>query len=157
MPVVEDPEESARIAGLVHVDPDEPGISRRRRGRGFSYSTPTGRPLRSERVRARIDRLAIPPAWSDVWICPDPNGHIQAAGRDERGRLQYRYHDRWTEVRAARKFAQLGGFGAMLPRIRAAVTEDLASPVPTRRHRAGLRFPHRRPFRSTDRRVIRWS
>lgn len=125
MPTIEDPEESAERAGLAYVDTDGPGLTRVRRGRGFSYRTPSGRTLRSKRVRRRIERLAIPPAWTDVWISPRPSGHIQATGRDDRGRLQYRYHDRWTEVRQTEKFTQLGAFGRQLPTIRARVASDL--------------------------------
>lgn len=133
MPAIEDPEESAHRAGLVHVSPDEPGLRRVRHGTGFGYRTSTGRTLRSERVRSRIEELAIPPAWTDVWICASPEGHIQAVGRDDRGRLQYRYHDRWTEVRGAAKFAQLEAFGRSLPDIRRQVTNDLADPHLSRR------------------------
>lgn len=125
MPAVQDPEDSARAAGLQHVSPDEPGIERVRRGRGFSYRDVSGATIRSAEVRARIEALAIPPAWTEVWICPDPDGHIQAVGRDDRGRLQYRYHDRWTEVRDAEKFARLEAFGRRLPKLRRRIAEDL--------------------------------
>ena len=88
---------SARGAGLRYVDDGEPGFSRRRAGRGFAYRDARGRPLRSPRQLERIGKLAIPPAYTDVWICADPRGHLQATGRDARGRKQYRYHPRWRE------------------------------------------------------------
>ena len=126
MPAIEDPEEAASAAGLRYVDADEPGIRRVRRGRGFTYRTPSGRTLRSARSRDRIERLAIPPAWNDVWICLDAAGHVQATGRDARGRKQYRYHPAWDEVRAADKFDQLAVFGGRLASIRRQVAADLA-------------------------------
>ena len=92
---------SARAAGLRYSSDLRPGISRHRAGRGFSYRRPDGSTVREAAVRARIRALAIPPAWTDVWICADPLGHIQATGFDDRGRRQYRYHDHWTEQRAA--------------------------------------------------------
>ena len=91
---------------------EEPGISRRRRGRGFQYIGPSGETIAEEgREIRRIDSLAIPPAWTDVWICPSPNGHIQATGRDARGRKQYRYHPRWREVRDETKYHRMAAFG----------------------------------------------
>src|SRR6476660_7781601 len=104
MPVVveaerEDPRVSARAAGLRYTSDDRPGITRRRAGRGFSYRQPTGPPVPEAAPRDRIRALAIPPAWTDVWICPDPNGHLQATGRDARGRKQHRYHARWRTGR----------------------------------------------------------
>jgi DNA topoisomerase-1 len=83
--------ETARSAGLRYVSDTQPGIRRRRAGKGFSYSGPHGRPIRDAATLRRIKALAIPPAWKEVWICPNPNGHIQATGRDARGRKQYRY------------------------------------------------------------------
>ena len=94
-----DPEEAAESAGLLYVSDEEPGIRRRKSGKGFSYRGRDGSVITDKRVLERIYRLAIPPAWTDVWICPSPNGHIQATGRDARGRKQYRYHPRWREVR----------------------------------------------------------
>ncbi|MBW3578018.1 MAG: DNA topoisomerase IB [Actinobacteria bacterium] len=117
---------SAELAGLVHVCDDQPGITRRGRGRGFSYHDPDGGLIRDQSRRGRIEALAIPPAWTDVWICPDPNGHIQATGRDDRGRKQYRYHDRWREVRDAVKFHRLGAFGGALGDVRRRVDRDLS-------------------------------
>jgi len=119
---------SARAAGaadLAYVNDDEPGYRRRRAGRGFSYCDPDGARLRDEAALARIRALAIPPAWSDVWICPDPAGHIQATGRDERGRKQYRYHPAWTACRDEAKFSSLAAFGRALPKLRARVDADL--------------------------------
>jgi DNA topoisomerase-1 len=119
-----DPAEVAEAAGLRYESDARPGITRRRRGKGFSYARPDGSPV-SARDRERIDALVIPPAWTDVWISPSPNGHIQATGRDQRGRKQYRYHDRWREVRDADKFDRLTVFGVLLPDLRAQLDADL--------------------------------
>jgi DNA topoisomerase-1 len=119
-----DPEEVAEAAGLLYDTDSRPGIRRRRRGRGFSYVRPDGDPV-SDRDRRRIDALVIPPAWTDVWISPSPRGHIQATGRDQRGRKQYRYHDRWREVRDADKFDRLAVFGVLLPDLREQLDADL--------------------------------
>jgi DNA topoisomerase I len=121
-----DPEESARAAGLRYVNDDLPGIRRRRRGKGWSYLDPKGRTIRDRKVRERIEKLAIPPAWTDVWICPFPNGHLQATGRDARGRKQYRYHPDWREVRDETKFNRMIAFGEALPTIRERVERDLS-------------------------------
>lgn len=122
-----DSEAAAEAAHLHHSSDDRPGYSRRRRGKGFSYLTPEGNTLSNERVRQRLEALAIPPAWSDVWICRSPNGHILATGRDEAGRKQYIYHPRWTEVRDAVKFGSLVAFGHSLPSLRRRVNRDLRS------------------------------
>jgi DNA topoisomerase-1 len=119
---------SARLAGLRHVTDDKPGIRRRRRGKGFSYLDPAGRPLRDPRERRRIEALAVPPAWTAVWICPLASGHLQATGRDARGRKQYRYHPGWRAVRDETKFGRMVAFGEALPRLRARVESDLALP-----------------------------
>jgi DNA topoisomerase-1 len=103
-----------------------PGITRRRAGKGFSYRGPGDEPIRDRAEIERIKALAIPPAWTDVWICPRPNGHIQATGRDARGRKQYRYHPRWRAVRDENKYGRLITFGRRLPAIRARVDEDLS-------------------------------
>lgn len=116
----------AEEAGLRYVVDAEPGIRRRRHGRGFSYRDAQGRPV-SARDRARIDSLAIPPAWTDVWISPHPLGHLQATGRDARGRKQYRYHDTWREVRDADKFSRLLTFGEALGSLRSRLEHDLGS------------------------------
>jgi DNA topoisomerase I len=110
------------------VRPDDPGISRRRIGRGFGYVGPSGRAIRSRRELERIRALAIPPAWTDVWICPDPEGHLQAVGRDARGRRQYRYHARFRARRDRGKFDRLIRFGEALPRIRRQLRRDLRRP-----------------------------
>lgn len=116
------------VAPGLHRSSDErPGIRRVRRGRGFAYVGPDGRPLRDEAALARIRALAIPPAYTDVWICPDADGHLQATGRDARGRKQYRYHAAWREARERDKFAQLAAFGTALPRLRRRVARDLAA------------------------------
>jgi len=112
-------------AGLVYVTDEDPGLRRRGSGKGFSYLKPDGRELRDEAALERIRKLAIPPAYTDVWICPDANGHIQATGRDQRGRKQYRYHARWREMRDETKFSRMAAFGRALPRIRAQVNKDL--------------------------------
>lgn len=116
----------ARAAGLRYVDPDGPGIRRIRSGRGFRYLDADGRPIRSKAELARIRSLAVPPAWTEVWICPSPSGHLQAVGRDARGRRQYRYHAGFRARRDRDKFARLAGFGAALPRLRRRVHRDLA-------------------------------
>src|SRR5687768_7470364 len=92
-------ERAARAAGLRYVRCGGPGLRRRRAGKGFVYLTVTGRRVRDAKTLARIRSLAIPPAWQDVWICPSPDGHVQATGRDARGRKQYRYHTAWRDVR----------------------------------------------------------
>jgi len=120
-----DPEESAKLAGLYYVSDEEPGFQRKRRGRGFTYIDPGGRCVNDPKLRARFEALVIPPAWTDVWICADPNGHIQVTGRDDQGRKQYIYHPRWGEIRNLTKFHRLIPFGEALPAIRANVVEDL--------------------------------
>jgi DNA topoisomerase-1 len=123
-----DPEASAEEAGLRYVSDAMPGIGRRRAGRGFSYTGVDGKRLTDKRVLARIKSLAIPPAWTDVWICPIARGHLQATGRDARGRKQYRYHPRWRAVRDDVKYERMIAFGQALPRIRRRVEEDLGLP-----------------------------
>ena len=120
-----DPVESAIEAGLVYVSDAERGIRRRRRGRGFSYQTDSGTSVRGKAELERIRSLAIPPAWTDVWICSKPTGHLQATGRDAKGRKQYRYHPRWREVRDANKYALLGAFGHSLPDLRDRIDAEL--------------------------------
>jgi DNA topoisomerase I len=123
-----DPVASAEAAGLRYVTDAQPGIRRRRAGRHFSYMGLDGKPIRAPEVRRRIRSLGIPPAWTDVWICPSPNGHLQATGRDAKGRKQYRYHPRWREVRNQTKYDRMIAFGEALPRIRARVAHDLELP-----------------------------
>lgn len=119
---------TAQLAGLRYTTEEQPGIGRRRRGRGFTYVDSDGVPVRDEGELRRIRRLAIPPAWREVWISPSPLGHIQATGRDARGRKQYRYHERWREVRDDAKYDRLIDFAKALPRIRERVDSDLARP-----------------------------
>ncbi len=124
--IILDPEESARAAGLRYVSDDGPGIRRKKAGKGFSYLGLNGQPIRDKAIIERIHSLAIPPAYQNVWICPDPRGHIQATGFDERGRKQYRYHPKWREVRDETKFARTIAFARALPKIREKTAQDLA-------------------------------
>lgn len=110
---------------LVRVEPGRGGITRRRSGRGFTYLSANGRRVRSERILSRIEALVIPPAWTDVWIASQPNGHIQAMGVDEAGRRQYLYHPKWREMRDSEKFTRSLSFAQSLPSIRRSVTRDL--------------------------------
>lgn len=112
-------------AALIFSSDDEPGIRRRRRGKGFGYAAPDGAPVRDPDTLARIRRLAIPPAWTDVWISPEADSHLQATGRDARGRKQYRYHPAFSHSREAAKFEHLLEFAAVLPRIRETTAEHL--------------------------------
>jgi DNA topoisomerase-1 len=123
-----EPAESARAAGLRYVSNGDPGIRRRRAGDGFRYLRPDGRAVTDKATLARIRRLAIPPAWTEVWICAADDGHLQATGHDARGRKQYRYHARWREVRDETKYGRMIAFGSALPRIRRRVARDLARP-----------------------------
>lgn len=116
----------AAAAGLVYVVDDAPGITRRRAGRAFVYFDADRRRVREARVLDRIRMLAIPPAYSNVWICADPRGHLQATGRDARGRKQYRYHAKWRAMRDAGKFERLIRFGERLPHLRRILRRDLA-------------------------------
>ncbi len=118
----------ARVAGLRYVGDHQPGIHRRRAGKAFRYLKPDGRPVTDEQTLARIRRLAIPPAWTRVWICPHADGHIQAIGRDAKGRKQYRYHPRWRSVRDSTKYEKMLAFAAALPKIRERVDADLTRP-----------------------------
>jgi DNA topoisomerase-1 len=111
---------------LKRVDTSEPGIARVRRGRGFAYRDPSGRPITGGEELDRIRRLAIPPAWKDVWICPFPSGHLQAVGTDAAGRRQYLYHPAWRERRDQAKFRQMVEFGRALPRLRRVASRHLA-------------------------------
>ncbi len=128
-----EPVKAAKEAGLRYADDRRTGITRRRAGKGFRYLDPEGRPIRDEETLARIKSLAIPPAWSDVWISPSPLGHIQATGRDDKGRKQYRYHPRWRTVRDISKYGRMITFGKKLPRIRKRTQRDLALPGLPRR------------------------
>ena len=121
-----DPREHARSARLTYVSDTAPGIRRVARGAAFAYTRPSGEPLADAADLARIRSLAIPPAWTDVWICPSPKGHLQATGRDARGRKQYRYHASWRTTRDAAKFDRLEAFARALPRLRSRVADDMA-------------------------------
>ena len=123
-----DPREAARAAGLRYSHDSQPGIRRRRAGRGFSYVDQNGEIIRDKDGLARIRALAIPPAWTDVWICRWHNGHVQATGRDARGRKQHRYHERWHEARGESKFDRMMAFARVLPAIREQCDADLSKP-----------------------------
>jgi len=118
-------EAAARSARLRYVRDADKGYARRRRGKSFTYLRPNGETLRDTTVLARIRSLAIPPAWKDVWICPTPNGHLQATGRDARGRKQYRYHARWRQAQDQHKYERIIAFAQALPKARRAVARDL--------------------------------
>lgn len=113
-------------ADLHYVDDRSPGISRRVIRKKFAYFLPNGERIRDAEEISRINKLAIPPAYTDVWICPDPQGHMQATGRDARGRKQYRYHPRWREIRDSNKYERILAFGAALPGLRARLEDYLA-------------------------------
>jgi DNA topoisomerase I len=119
---------AASQAGLHYVSDRDPGLRRLRHGKSFRYIDKTGKPVRDPDEVFRIRKLAIPPAWTEVWICPDPRGHIQATGRDARGRKQYRYHPRFRQVRDETKYHRMLAFGLALPKIRARSERDLALP-----------------------------
>jgi len=121
----ETPADAARSAGLRYVSDAMPGLRRKRSGKHFAYLDPAGKTIRDEDVLSRIRSLAIPPAYEDVWISPSPNGHIQATGRDARGRKQYRYHPKWREVRDETKYGRLLEFAGALPALRRRVERDL--------------------------------
>lgn len=122
----QEPRKAARAANLRYATDEEPGIRRVRAGRGFRYVRADGRAVKDKATLARIRALAVPPAWTDVWIAPDARAHIQATGRDARGRKQYRYHAAWRKARDETKYDRLLAFGRALPSIRARVTRDLA-------------------------------
>ena len=123
--ILDDPITAAKAAWLRHVNDDSPGITRHKAQYGFDYRDIHGELISDVETLSRIKSLAIPPAWTDVWICPSPNGHIQATGRDARGRKQYRYHPRWRETRDETKYHRMLVFSRVLPRIRARVEADL--------------------------------
>ena len=122
---LDDALDTASTAGLRYVNEDMPCIRRRRRGKGWHFVGPDGETITDPDERARIEAIAVPPAWTDVWICPHADGHILAVGRDARGRKQYRYHPRWREVRDRTKFDRMTQFGAALPGIRKITDEHL--------------------------------
>jgi DNA topoisomerase-1 len=123
-----DSREAAEAAGLVYVSTDDPGLSRRRAGKGFGYRNPAGHRVLDSAVLQRIRALAIPPAWTRVWISADPDGHIQAVGYDDRGRRQYRYHAKFREVREGVKYEHMVAFAEALPRVRRRVAADMTAP-----------------------------
>jgi DNA topoisomerase-1 len=123
-----DPPAAAKAAGLRYVHDDRPGITRVPAAEGFRYLDAKGEPVADETTLKRIKSLAIPPAWTEVWICPQANGHLQATGRDARGRKQYRYHPKWREVRDEVKYERMINFGKALPKIRKEVDRALALP-----------------------------
>lgn len=120
-----DPAQSALAAGLRYIPDNKAGITRQRTDRGFAYYTPKGEEITDPKIIARIDKLIIPPAWEQVWICTSPNGHIQATGRDQKGRKQYIYHPEWRATRSLTKFGRMIAFGEKLPEIRAQIEKDL--------------------------------
>lgn len=124
--LIEEARQAARVAGLRYVHDGLPGIRRQRAGDGFLYLDPDGKRVRDTETLARIKALAIPPAWENVWICAAANGHIQAVGRDARGRKQYRYHNSWRAVRDANKYERLLDFARQLPRLRRVTNRHLA-------------------------------
>ncbi|WP_337176941.1 hypothetical protein [Paludisphaera sp.] len=129
----EAPPLEAKGAGLRYTSDESPGIGRRRSGKLFRYFDENGKPIRDEAILSRIKALAIPPAWTEVWICPSERGHIQATGRDAKGRKQYRYHPRWRRLRDDAKYGRMIAFGQALPRIREATDADLRLPGMPRR------------------------
>ncbi|HEY1987507.1 MAG TPA: DNA topoisomerase IB [Terracidiphilus sp.] len=126
--IIADPVESSKQAGLRYVTDAKPGITRKRWRKAFRYFDANGALIKDETILARIKSLVIPPAWTEVWICPNANGHLQATGRDARKRKQSRYHPRWREVRDETKYERMKVFGEALPRIREHVERDLALP-----------------------------
>jgi len=126
--IATDPINSAKHVGLRYVSGDCAGISRKKKGRGFVYFTADGAPVRQNETLSRIRSIVIPPAWTRVWICPQAEGHLQAAGRDAKGRKQYRYHPLYRQIRDQVKFDRMVPFGGALPQIRRRVRRDLKLP-----------------------------
>ncbi|MDF2811330.1 MAG: topoisomerase [Microvirga sp.] len=126
LPNVVDPRDAAETAGLVYVSDEQPGIRRKKSGKGFTYITAGGDKVEDKATLARIRSLAIPPAYTDVWICPKPNGHIQATGRDAKGRKQYRYHPAFREVRDSTKYEHMLAFAQALPAIRRTIDDHMS-------------------------------
>lgn len=121
----EDPAQFAEVCGLIYVSDEEPGIRRRRCGRGFTFLHPNGQIVKDRRTLERIRLLVIPPAWDEVWICPLDQGHLQATGRDDQGRKQYLYHTRWVHLRNEGKYGRLLDFGRALPKLRRQIRAHL--------------------------------
>lgn len=129
LPIITEPQQAAEAADLRYVSDEEtPGIRRERRGKGFIYIGPDGERITDKKEIERIKKIAIPPAWEDVWICPHRNGHILATGRDAKGRKQYRYHPRWRAIRDETKYNRMLLFSEALPGIRKRIERDLALP-----------------------------
>src|SRR5438270_6960289 len=124
----DDPVQIAKTVGLRYITDTTPGITRKRVGKNFSYIGLDGKPIRDSDELQRIKKIGIPPAWTNVWICPTDRGHILATGRDAKGRKQYRYHPRWREVRDETKYDRMIAFGQALPRIRERIDQDLRLP-----------------------------
>ena len=127
-----EPETLARLARLRYVSDEDAGYSRRQNGHGNLFLTARGKQLRNPRELRRLEHLAIPPAWTDVWICRFATGHLQATGRDDRRRKQYLYHDRWSEFANIAKFVRIEQFGVQLPKLRRAIARDLSGSELTR-------------------------
>ena len=125
---MDDPVTSAKAAGLVYTSDDKPGIRRIGRGTRARFVDAHNKPIKDAAELKRILALVIPPAWTDVWICPNPRGHLQATGRDARGRKQYRYHPKWRQVRDTTKYGRMVAFGRALPLIRRRTDADLRRP-----------------------------
>ena len=119
---------TAKLAGLNYVTDGVPGISRRRAGKGWSFSSPDGSRIVDPNERDRITALVVPPAWTDVWICPDPKGHIQVTARDAKGRKQYRYHPEYRQARDQSKFRRIFEFSEALPALRESTERDMLAP-----------------------------
>ena len=117
---------AAESAGLVYVTDDMPGITRKKSGTGWRFVGPDGATIKDAAERERIEKIGIPPAYTDVWVCPSADGHIQATGRDVKGRKQYRYHPKWSETRDSAKYEHMVEFGKLLPGLRARVASDMA-------------------------------
>src|SRR5262245_60977830 len=131
--VAADARELARLAKLRYVSDEEPGFGRQRNGHGFVYINTQDRRLRGARELNRIEKLVIPPAWTDVWICRFAPGHLQATGHDDRNRKQYLYHERWRETANLAKFARIAEFGKCLPKLRRSISRDLLGRKPSRK------------------------
>ena len=136
---VVDPRDAAESAGLTYVSDEEPGIRRKKAGTGFTYVRPGGGKVEDEATLNRIRKLAVPPAYTDVWICAKANGHIQATGRDAKGRKQYRYHPDFRAIRESTKYEHMLEFAKSLPAIREKIAEHMALPRPAAREGAGDR------------------
>src|SRR5688572_24162397 len=120
-----DASRSASAAGLRYLSDTKPGITRKKHGNNFKFYNAKGEVITDDKVLNRVKKLVIPPAWTNVWICPSPNGHIQATGRDLKGRKQYIYHPEWQTNRSQSKFGRMLAFGKMLPEIRKQIEADL--------------------------------